>query len=100
MILTRRVWLAAPSLAASLAVSFLIFSKWGPRSDLGAYTISFLGLLLAGTAAALLYPLRNRISIRLFCVFSVLVAIFWSIEFFGGVAWFVLDKLVRTIQKS
>jgi hypothetical protein len=100
MTLTRRVWLAALSLIVSLAVSFFIFSKkWGAKDDLEAYLISPLGLIFAVIASALFYPVRNRISIRLFCIVAFLVTIFWGVEFFGGVAWFVLDKLTRSIQK-
>jgi hypothetical protein len=99
MTLTRRVWLATLSLIVSLAVSFFILSKWGVKNDLEAYLISLLGLLFAGIASALLYPFRNRISIRLLCIVAFLATIFWGIEFFGGVAWFVLDKLTRSIQK-
>ena len=92
--------LATASVAASLAVSYLVFSRWGPRNDIGAYAISFLGLVFAVIAFTLLYPLRKRMSIRCFLVFVLLVALFWSIEFFGGVAWFLLDKVARLIQKQ
>lgn len=99
MTLRTRVSLATTSLIVSLAVWYFILSKWAPNNDIGAYSVSFVGLLCALSACALLYPSRSNFGIRLFGVFAILVAISWGIEFFGGVAWFLLDKLTRLIQR-
>jgi hypothetical protein len=99
MTLRTRVSLATASLIFSLSVCYLIFSKWAPNGDIEAYGVYFVGLLFAVSASVLLYPIRSKFSIRLFGAFAILVAIFWSMEFFGGVAWFLLDKLARLIQR-
>lgn len=36
---------------------------------------------------------------RLFGAIAILVFIFWAIEFFGGISWYLLDKVARHYQK-
>jgi hypothetical protein len=94
-----QVLLSITSFLCCLAVSYFIFSKWGPRTDIGAYGVSFVALFFAYTAFAFAYSLRRRWSMRILCVLEGLAVAFWSLEFFGGVGWFVLDRVARHYQQ-
>ena len=77
-----------------------MFSTHGPRSDLSAYAVSLLGFLAAAYASTILYPERSSLGFRLVCTVAILLTVFWALEFFGGVAWYTLDKLARHYQHS
>ena len=96
--LSRRVSWSSFSFLACLAVSWVMFSKWGPTTDLKAYGVGSIALLFALIACALVYPYRRKLNVRIFLTLVALLATFWSFEVFGGLAWYGLDKWVRHRQ--
>ena len=94
----RRVSLAIVLLSFCVLLSWIAFSKFGPRTDIQAYCLSALALLLATFAAGALKPLRDSVGIRIFHVFTICIAAFLAFELIGGLIWFSLDKLERHLQ--
>lgn len=95
---TIRLAIALAALSTSVVVGTVMLSTHGPRSDLSAYALSLLALMLAVCALAVLYPGRSSLGNRFVLTTAILLTLFWSLEFFGGVAWFTLDKLARHYQ--
>jgi hypothetical protein len=94
-----RVAISTSALLFSLSFAWAIFTKVHPGQDLYAYALSLIALLFAALSAIVLYPLRDDVVMRLFCAITILVFIFWAVEFFGGISWYLLDKLARHYQK-
>ena len=93
-----RVIVGIVALSGSLLLTALVFTRHGPHTDLGAYGLSLGGLLAAVYALSVLFPARCNLGVKFVCILAALAAAFWSIEFFGGVAWYTLDKLARHYQ--
>jgi hypothetical protein len=96
----RSILVSLAAVAVSTALIAVIFQKWGPKTDLQAYTLALAGLLIGTFATVRIYPLRKEFRGRILLTFTILLTAFWALEFFGGIAFFTLDKLVRYFQKS
>ena len=95
----RLVAATALLLACIFPGYFAFFTRWA-QSDLQAYAMASVSLILAAASFAVLYPKRERIGFRLYATIAGLFTAFWGLEVFGGLAWYIADKLARHHQHS
>jgi len=95
-----RVALSISCTIVSLAFWCLILSSFGPKTDLVAYAVCSIPWLLAVLAVWVSRPLRASIGGRILYAWCILIAATWSIELFGGIAWYISDKVARHLQKA
>jgi len=95
----RTTW-SVIACAVSLGFWGLIFSAWSPKTDLKAYGVSSIALIFAVLASAIAYPLRVDTKGKLLCAVCMTIAVLWSLELFGGLAWYGADKVARHYQKK
>jgi hypothetical protein len=99
MVLNRNFAVPVVAFVASTALIAAVFTRGGPKTDIQAYALAFIGLLLGTFASVQFYPIRKDIAGRILCTLTILVTAFWAIEFFGGIAFYTLDKLARHYQR-
>ena len=95
----QRLLAATGLLLACFIVSFVTFSKWGPKSDLAAYAYGSIALVFSLGSVFFLYPERKRIGFRLYATLAGFVATFWALEVFGGLTWYLFDKALRAYNQ-
>lgn len=95
----RLVAATALLLACIVPGYFAFFTKWA-HTDLQAYAIGSVSLILAAASFAVLYPERKQIGFRLYTTLAGLFTAFWALEVFGGLAWYIADKIARHHQRS
>ncbi len=97
---TSRFLAATALLVACIFPGYVAsFTKW-THGDLQAYAMDSVSLILAATSFAVLYPKRDRIGFRLYAAIAGLFTAFWALEVFGGLAWYITDKVTRHSQRS
>jgi hypothetical protein len=95
----QRVTLASFSMFLCFAISWVPFSKWAPTTDLKAYALMAIAMLLAASASIVLKPIYRPVGIRVFNIICICVAAFWCFDLVGGLIWFGLDKVARHIEQ-
>jgi hypothetical protein len=90
-----RTLVAVLALFVSLAFGYITFADVKPGQDLYAYALAFGGLIFSCTSLFSIYPFRKNFYIRLLCVLAIVLVLFSALEFLGGIAWYLLDKIVR-----